>query len=329
MHPAGAKQTDLVSVVIPAHNAAATLQHTLLSVRAQTYGNLEIIVVDDGSTDATQAIASDNRRRDRRITVLQQPNGGVASARNRGIASCTGEYIAFVDADDLWAPQKIEKQMALVARSANPRAANYTHFAMVDAAGWTTNSPVQSASYSDPLAALCRENIIGNGSALLVHRDLVAQVGRFDESLRARHAQGCEDLDFYIRLAERTSIATLPEPLTGYRQHNGAMSADRLQMLRSRILVDRATEARLPGMKRHLDEGRMDYAMWLLIRTLARRDLITVMKVVAIHGPGRPLLCWRVAKRLTGELFALARGTRPQAALPHRFPVGEAIDDPL
>src|SRR4051812_20898906 len=101
---------QLVSVVIPAYNAAATLDETLRSVRSQTHGALEIIVVNDGSADGTGTIAQRHAAVDHRVQVVTQDNAGLAASRNAGWMRARSEVIAFIDADDLWAPTKIERQ---------------------------------------------------------------------------------------------------------------------------------------------------------------------------------------------------------------------------
>src|SRR5690348_12029992 len=102
---------ELVSVVIPAYNAAATLDETLRSVRSQTHRALEIIVVDDGSVDDTREIAGRHAAVDDRVQVVTQSNAGLAASRNAGWMRARSELIAFIDADDLWAPTKIERQL--------------------------------------------------------------------------------------------------------------------------------------------------------------------------------------------------------------------------
>src|SRR5438270_8624569 len=106
------KQQPLTSVVIPAYNAERFLERTLRSALRQTYRNLEVIVVNDGSADKTRAIAEAVARTDDRVRIITVPNGGVAKARNIGIAEAHGEFVAFLDADDLWHPTKIELQLA-------------------------------------------------------------------------------------------------------------------------------------------------------------------------------------------------------------------------
>src|SRR5689334_6839377 len=117
---------SVVGVVIPAYNAAATLDETLCSVRAQTYLTLEIIVVDDGSRDATPEIALRHAAGDRRVRLIRQANAGVAAARNRGIEETRADLVAPIDADDLWAPTKIARQMEVLRRASPETALVYT-----------------------------------------------------------------------------------------------------------------------------------------------------------------------------------------------------------
>src|SRR5207302_10235349 len=106
----GPSRPGLVSAIIPAFNDAATIERTVSSVLNQTYSDLEVLVVDDGSTDQTAALVQSMADVDHRIRLLQKPNGGLASARNHGIAHAGGEFIAPIDADDLWHPEQIRKQ---------------------------------------------------------------------------------------------------------------------------------------------------------------------------------------------------------------------------
>ena len=158
---------DLVSVVIPAHNAAATIGETLLSVRSQTHRMLEILVIDDGSTDGTADIVRAHAALDSRIRLVQLKNGGVAAARNRGIEEAAAGLVAFVDADDLWAPHKIEKQIAALRKEGPSVALVYTWWARIDAASRITTrcGPTEAG---DVLERLCLDNFVGNGSSILV-----------------------------------------------------------------------------------------------------------------------------------------------------------------
>ena len=103
-----------VSVIVPAYNAAVTIAETLRSVSAQTCGALEIIVVDDGSTDATVDIVAEHARTEPRLRLIRQANAGVAAARNVALAHATADYIAPIDADDLWHPTRVEKHLTML-----------------------------------------------------------------------------------------------------------------------------------------------------------------------------------------------------------------------
>ena len=107
----------LVSVLVPAYNAASTIAETLASALAQTHESLEIIVVDDGSSDNTAAVVEDFSARDSRVIFVRQTNGGVASARNAALSMARGSFVAPLDADDLWHPEKISRQMRRLAEA--------------------------------------------------------------------------------------------------------------------------------------------------------------------------------------------------------------------
>jgi glycosyltransferase involved in cell wall biosynthesis len=259
---------DLVSVVVPAFNAEATIDETLASVRAQTHRLLDIIVVDDGSTDATAERARRHAGEDSRVRVISQENGGVASARNRGLQEAWGAYVAIIDSDDLWRPSKIARQLRAM-QSRPGIGLVYTWSAIID-----EHSQVQTLSGNlhhegDVLAQLCFCNFIGNGSSPLMRRDHALEAGGFDPSLRARAAQGCEDWKLYVRLAERCDFAVVRDFLTGYRQTSGNMSSDGLQMLRSdRIVRDEIAE-RHPEYWLELQKGRAHYLEYVFLRSMA------------------------------------------------------------
>jgi glycosyltransferase involved in cell wall biosynthesis len=121
-----------ISVVIPTYNATATVLETIASVQAQTHRDLEILVINDGSTDDLLACLAPTIT-DSRVQIHSYPNGGLPVARNRGIERATGEYIAFIDADDLWTPDKLERQLqALEANSRAGLAYSWTYFMEAD-----------------------------------------------------------------------------------------------------------------------------------------------------------------------------------------------------
>jgi len=266
--PAGDR--PLVSVVIPAYNAEETLAETLASIRAQTYPNLEILVVDDGSSDATRALALRVATDDKRITVLLQDNAGVAAARNHGIRACCGEYLAFVDADDVWHPEKIEAQLEAIADAESDVGLVYCWSAKIDADGVVWTEWFRPRETGDVLTRLFRGNFVGNGSASLVRADLARAIGGFDSSLQAAEAQGCEDLLFYLEVAQRARFALVERCLVGYRATDANMSSDPDRMFRSWLFVANEMVRRHPQHRRAIRAGLAEYAFLLFGTTLIR-----------------------------------------------------------
>lgn len=226
---------QLVSVVIPAFNAARTIEATLRSACAQTYPNLEIIVVNDGSTDATASIVRRMRADDWRVRMIATPNRGVACARNEGIMAARGAYIAMLDADDLWHPAKIERQMSVMLSSPVKPAFVYCLYRNIDAAGLVTHSASAVACRGAALTRHVYVNFVGNGSSLLLRRTAIEAVGGYDPGLRAQGIEGCEDLLLQLRIASRFNVDYVPEYLVAYRQHPAMMSFDQTRMLESRL----------------------------------------------------------------------------------------------
>ncbi|MDI1296701.1 MAG: glycosyltransferase family 2 protein, partial [bacterium] len=208
---------DLVSVIIPLYNSASTIERTLTSVSTQTYKALEILVVNDGSTDEGPDIVRRFALRDDRICLLSQPNAGVAAARNLGIAHAKGRYVAPVDADDLWAPEKIALQFAALEKAGPATALSYCWYAMIDHDDRILLEK-QCDADGDVLRTLALYNIVGNGSGAMMRRDAVLAVAGYDTGLRAQGAEGCEDYSLYFALAERYRFALVPQTLVGYRE---------------------------------------------------------------------------------------------------------------
>ena len=226
------KTQTLTSVVIPAYNAEPFLERTLRSALRQTHSNLEVIVVDDGSTDKTRMIAEAAAVTDNRVRIISVPNGGVAKARNIGIAEANGEFVAFLDADDLWHPTKIELQLAAMSRrSGNYHpAAVYTLSRTIDTEDRVTGNGKRVLLSGYSFARHLYARPVGNGSAILVRREAAVVVGGFDPTWAARRIGGCEDLDFELRIAARYAITSIELYLVGYRQYPGNMSSNNLAM---------------------------------------------------------------------------------------------------
>lgn len=305
-----------ISVVIPAFEAAATLDETLRSARSQTLREIEIIVVDDGSRDATAAIARAHASRDARVRLHVQANAGVAAARNAGIAQAAADWVAFLDSDDLWAPTKLARQIEAVARAGPACALSYTRFSLIDESGEILLSDVGGDVDGPALEALCLGNFIGNGSSPLVRRDALLEVGGFDPDLRRRGAQGCEDYKLYLRLAERWTFALVPEPLTGYRAASDNMSSDVARMYRSFALVSHDMAARHPHLRDRLKTGRVRYLQYLIHANRHRKT-----SIATLQAAGRLL---KMSPRgFVGTLLLLMRSTPHHRPFPHRFIIGD------
>jgi glycosyltransferase involved in cell wall biosynthesis len=225
----------LVTVAIPAFNAASTIGATLDSVLSQTHRALDVIVVDDGSTDGTAQIVESFAERDNRVRLIRTRNGGVARARNVAADAALGAFIAPVDADDLWHPVKIEKQLAALDR-AGPRAGfAYTFYRRIDSDDRVRHDGSPVVCEGSVFVRLIMNNFVGNGSALLIRREAYADVGGYDPRLQARGAHGCEDYLIQTMIARRWTVALVPEFLVGYRETPGAMSENWERMFRSNL----------------------------------------------------------------------------------------------
>ena len=296
-----------VSVVIPAYNAGQTLDQTLASARGQSHRHLEIIVVDDGSTDDTAAVAAAQVAEDPRVSVISQANAGVAAARNAGVAAAEGEFVALLDADDLWAPRKIEQQLAVFARSDARVALVYTWFALLDGQSRIIKLGPEIRHEGDVLDPLAYYNFIGNGSSPLIRRTAIEDVGGFDATLRARGGQGCEDWKLYFEIAERHHFALVPEALTGYRHTHNNMSSDGRQMLRSRDLCIADLLPRHPALESRFREGRNRLSRALFHRSIARRRFGEVASLAAAIGRYDPAFLIRLLGKLPASTLMTLR----------------------
>jgi glycosyltransferase involved in cell wall biosynthesis len=205
-----------VSVVIPAYNAERTIGVTLASVLGQTVSDIEVIVVDDGSTDGTARAASSLG--DPRVRVVHQPNAGHAAARNTGIADARGTYVALIDADDLWLPEKLERQLTMLRRQPGVRAVQCGVIHVDDSLRplFIGRSPNGMNTLLD---VLCLRGLPGLMSTLMAERSVLVEVGCFDPALII-----LQDWDLAIRLARRGELYSMSEPMVLYRMHASSQS---------------------------------------------------------------------------------------------------------
>lgn len=245
-HSVSTKPTPTVSVVVPAYNAEEVIARTLLSLRVQTYGDFEILVVDDGSRDRTPEIVRTLAQEDPRIRLLQQPNAGVAAARNLGIQEARGEFIAPVDADDLWYPEAMAKLIHRFQVAPPEVGVVYAWSVDIDEQDHPIGGFHAARVEGNVYKTLICHNFLGNASSTLIRAACLRHVGGYDPQLKAQRAQGCEDWDLYLRLAEFYEFAVVPDFLVGYRKVTGSMSGDFSQMARSQALMLQAVQRKHP-----------------------------------------------------------------------------------
>jgi glycosyltransferase involved in cell wall biosynthesis len=231
-----------VSVIIPTYQRGHIVGQAINSVLAQTYSDYEIIVINDGSQDNTSQVLA--QFSEHNIITIHQANQGLSAARNAGIRSARGKYIAFLDDDDLWEPQKLEKQIPVL--EANP------HLGLIysDSLFFSDKYGLFSGSYNTAfptpnlqvLWTLFRYNYIPVPT-VVVRRDCLDKVGLFDETLKS-----CEDYDLWLRLIEKFPIYFLNQPLARYRQSPNNLSGNKEQMLVSYLRVKEKVINRNPEL---------------------------------------------------------------------------------
>ena len=211
-----------VSVVIPAYNSASFLETTITSVMRQTYQDVEIIVVDDGSTDRTAAVMA---RFSGVCRYIYQDHAGSSAARNRGIENSVGELVAFLDADDAWLPRKLEEQVGLLAR--------HPDVGLVETGSFLCDEQLRSVRYLPParlrgrvFEAMLVDSKVPSTSTVLVRRTCLDQAGGFDPKYR-----NVQDYDLWLRLARCCRFDYLEEGFAYQRVHAGHSLKDGRSML--------------------------------------------------------------------------------------------------
>ncbi|EGD59999.1 glycosyl transferase family 2 [Novosphingobium nitrogenifigens DSM 19370] len=294
---------DLVAVIIPSYNASATLDATLRSVLAQTHTNMEILVVDDGSTDDSPAIVEHFAAQDPRVRLIRQKNAGVAAARNTGWHEARADYLAFVDADDTWTRDKLERQLAILKAGAPRMGLVYSWYVLIDGndrVEWIGPGP---KFHGQVLDALIRENFIGNGSSVLVTRAAVEAANGFEPALRAANAQGCEDILFYCRVAAHFEFGVVEDYQIGYRQLPVTMSTNLPRMLRSWLIVLKELRSRHPDKMPAIRTGLAIYGRWVVRRAVHKRKFGTVVKLAALVAPHAPMLALKLLFHVAPEAW--------------------------
>lgn len=216
----------LISVIIAAYNAEKFIKETIDSVLEQTFQNFEIIVVDDGSTDGTADVVK--AFNDVRIKYIYQENASQAMARNKGISISSGEFLAFLDADDVWTSDKLEKQIKIFENKQVGLV--YTAFSLINENGNKIPSKNVRFYRGKVSEKLCLSNFVTN-SSVMVRKSVLA-----DNNLLFRaDRKGTEDWDLWLRLSIVTEFEFVEEPLLKYRQYSSSVSKNGELMFRSHM----------------------------------------------------------------------------------------------
>lgn len=266
-----------VSVIVPAYNVENTIVETIHSIQAQTFSNFELIVINDGSTDNTVEVVS--QIEEPRLKVFSYENGGLPVARNRGIQRATGEFITFIDADDLWKPDKLERQLQALREHPEAGVA-YSWTAFID-----ENSDFLFAwkplyFEGDVYPQLLVRNFISSGSNIMVRRQFIEAAGEFDPSLKS-----VEDWDYYLRLAALCPFALVPDYQILYRRSCQSMTSKVEVMEQANLIViERAFQA-APAELQYLKRRSLANAY----RYLAKQCLASVLDKAGVKQASQKL----------------------------------------
>lgn len=324
-----------VSVIIPTYNAEKYISETLCSVLAQTFQDFEILIVDDGCLDRSIEICQ--QFTDSRIKIIRQENRGLPGARNTGIRQGQGDYIAFLDADDVWHPEKLEKHVEHL--DCTPHVGiSFSYSAFINEVGDLTGlyQKPKKLKGITPGYVLCR-NPVGNGSAAVIRRAVFEEIKRsdnldgigedqyFDEQLRQKNADAT-DIECWLRIAITTNwqLEGIPELLTLYRVNSGGLSANALHQLEALEKVIQKTQGYAPDViAQQGHTARAYYLRYTARRAVTLRDGAMAVKMlhralasdwrIFLEEPSRTLLTlvasymlWLLPRSLYNRVEALA-----------------------
>jgi glycosyltransferase involved in cell wall biosynthesis len=297
-----------ISIVIPAFNVENYIVQSVRSALAQTLDDLEVIVVDDGSTDETAAkvLSID----DSRLRLIQQSNRGLSGARNSGIKAAHGEFIGFLDGDDTWLPQKAHEQIEIMRR--DPKIGlTYSYSLYIDQNDRPTGAILFTRARRPSLAQMIRRNAVGNGSTPIVRKDCFEQAGLFDEELRS-----CEDWEMWVRILRTTyySAELVPLPLTRYRVNLQSLSMNYDNFLnyarKAAQKIERETPEIAPRIVREGLAMAYRIAATKALYNGHRQKSLSLMKEAVGICPWLPFVDSRFAVTMVMMLTPLSIGSR-------------------
>lgn len=226
-----------ISIIITTYNAEFTILETIKSVLEQTFSDFELIVIDDGSTDRTIELV--HSIADERVRLFSYENGGVAVARNRGISHATGDFIAFLDHDDLWTSDKLELQLTALQQHQEAGVAYSWSLSFMDEKKESFYVDEHILFEGDVYEQFLVSNFIISASNPLIRKQAIESVGEFDPLV-----PGVDDWDYWIRLAAQWPFAVVPKPLLLYRQSPQAQSCN-IEMMEKHtfIVIEKAFQS--------------------------------------------------------------------------------------
>ena len=306
--------SPLVSVIIPAFNAAPTIARAIGSARAQTLTDIEILVIDDGSQDSTAELADAAASIDDRLRVFRQPNAGVAGARATGLAVARGEYVAPLDADDIWHPEKLERQVRAIRNAPLRTGLAYNWYRRIDDHDRVISGSSSPVLEGPVLHRHLEWNFISNGSNILVPTALARAVG-YSAPLDGSTRQGAEDYLFQLRIARDHRFVCVPAWLTGYRTSGDGLSTKVEAMLRAHIAMYAQIESECsvsaptvrPVIARRHAQLRVELARHRLLRGAAGDALFLLLRALGYspaaaggHVLTQARLAWEMLLRTQG-----------------------------
>ncbi|MGF1933014.1 MAG: glycosyltransferase [Nostoc sp. ChiQUE02] len=223
------KKLPKISVIIPAYNSEKTIKQTIQSVLNQTFGELELIVINDGSQDSTLEVV--RQIRDSRIKVFSYSNAGGNVSRNRGLHRAVGDFVSFLDADDLWTPDKLQSQLKALQENVTAKVA-YSWTDYIDINGQYLLSGQRIKLNGNTYENLLLNNFLENGSNPLICRKSLITLGGFDESLNA-----AQDWDMWLRLASKFDFICVPSVQILYRISANSVSSNLVRQEKSCLQV--------------------------------------------------------------------------------------------
>ncbi|MEC4816490.1 MAG: glycosyltransferase family 2 protein, partial [Scytonema sp. PMC 1069.18] len=296
----------------PVYRVEKYISDTVRSVLEQTYQNLEIIIVDDESPDGSLEVCQ--RIADSRIKIIRQKNRGLAGARNTGIRHATGDYIAFLDGDDLWLPHKIEKHLEHLEK--RPVVGiSFSKSAFINESGHILGTYQQPKLTKITIPDLLRENVVGNGSSAVLRREVLEDIkyqdnlyGTVEDFYFDEQFRQAEDIECWLRIAIQTKwcLEGLAEPLTLYRVNSGSLSANTVKQLEYAEKLIEKVRKYAPELISKWESLIRAYQLRYLARSAVRRKagsiavkmmhqaLITDWRIV-VEQPRRTLLAWIAA----------------------------------